>query len=92
MADTYEQTRADLARLLQQVGASFPAEQTRYVEDFIDANEYQLALEWMLDGLIELDLPLPPDAEALARDLATRLGITGEIGERLTRLESRRRT
>jgi len=82
----HEQIRAELTRLLGLVRDTFPAEQTRYVEDFITANEYQLALEWILDGMAELQVPISPDAASLVRELASRLGVLDVIAPRLERL------
>lgn len=82
---TYEQTHAELTSLLDLVRGSFPAEQTKYVEDFIAADEYQLALEWILDGMAELRIPISPAADSLARALASRLGTLDVIAPRLER-------
>jgi len=86
----HEHTPAELTHLLGLVRDGFPAEQAKYVEDFIAADEYQLALEWILDGMAELGVPISPPVVSLARALASRLGVLEVIAARLERLQERR--
>lgn len=45
--------RAELSRLLESVEDRLPREDRDYVADFIEANEYALALEWVVDAFAE---------------------------------------
>ncbi|MBK7865171.1 MAG: hypothetical protein IPJ65_42555 [Archangiaceae bacterium] len=71
-----------LARLLDALNGSLPEDALGQVRDLLDANQPELALEWLVDALAPSDRA-DPQLHQLLLQLATQLGIADSIRERL---------
>lgn len=79
MRDNWDELEKPLRQLLGQVKGNLSASERREVEEYIDGNDFDVALEVMVDFLTEKNEPLSKAALANARKLAAAMELPGEL-------------
>ena len=82
--DTWDDLEKSLRQLLNQVKSNLSASERREVEDFINCNEFDAAVEALVDFLVEKSEPISKQALATARKVASAM----ELGCELKRINS----
>lgn len=82
MDEGWNGVEKSLRQLLGLVKKNLGASEWREVEDFINGNEFDAAMEALVDFLVERRAPLSRQAFDLARKIAVTLELGGEL-ERL---------
>ena len=77
--DNWDDLEKSLRQLLGQVKSILCASERREVEEFINGNEFDAALEALVDFLVEKSQPISKQALATARKLATAMNLSGEL-------------
>lgn len=83
MTADFDALRAGLLNLQEALLGRLSDEDQRQVTELIDANEFGVALEWMLDSLAESRSTLPGSALPLVEKLAREMEIYPTVLERL---------
>src|SRR5262249_48848001 len=79
----FEALRCGMISLRDVVRENLPPEDQRQIADLIDANEFGVALEWILDTVSETDNMLPPSALELVEKLAKEMDMYSAVLDRL---------
>ncbi|MEV6443036.1 MafI family immunity protein [Amycolatopsis sp. NPDC051716] len=79
----YEEIAACMRGLSTRLGGRLSDDQQRQVAEFIDVNEFGLALEALADFLCEDEQPVWPDERSDMLELARRMQIDGRVGRAL---------
>lgn len=79
MQENWEELEKPLRQLLGQVKSNLSASERREVEEYINGNEFDVAMEALVDFLVEKSEPISKQALASARKLATALELDGEL-------------
>ena len=77
--DNWDDLEKSLRQLLGQVKANLGVSERREIEEFINCNEFDAAMEAMVDFLAEKPEPISKQALASARKLATAMNLTAEL-------------
>lgn len=83
MNDRYDELHDGLSRLRDTVLEQLSGEDQRQLSEFIDANEFGVALEYLLDALAETNRKLPRSALPLVEELAKKMDMYPAILSRL---------
>lgn len=70
-------------RLVETVASALPADDVRRVRELIDANQVELALEWLTDAVTASGMRVAPDLRQLLVQLGQQLRIAESIRGRL---------
>lgn len=79
MDENWDDIEKPLRQMLGMVKKNLSPSERREVEDFINGNECDAAMEALVDILVEKREPLSKQALELARKIATELGLGGEL-------------
>ncbi len=79
MSDNWDELEKPLRQLLGQVKANLGASERREIEEYIDGNEFDAAMEALVDFLLEKSEPISKQALAAARKLASAMELDGEL-------------
>ncbi|SBW10170.1 hypothetical protein KL86DPRO_60058 [uncultured delta proteobacterium] len=79
MSDNWDELEKPLRQLLGQVKANLSASERREIEEYINGNEFDAAMEALVDFLAEKTEPISKPALASARKLATAMELDGEL-------------
>lgn len=79
MHEDWEELEKPLRQLLGQVKTNLSASERREIEEYINGNEFDVAMEALVDFLAEKSEPISKQALASARKLATAMNLTGEL-------------
>lgn len=79
MHEDWEELEKPLRQLLGQVKANLSASERKEIEEYINGNEFDVAMEALVDFLAEKSEPISKQALASARKLATAMDLTGEL-------------
>ena len=79
MSDNWEEMEKPLRQLLSQVKSNLSVSERREVEEYINGNEFDVAMEAMVDFLLEKPGPISKQAVANAKKIATAMGLNGEL-------------
>lgn len=82
----YQEMQRRLRDLLANVARMLEAEPTRQIEELIDANEIAIALEFMVDYLVDTDRRVSSDVLTEIDDLAHTMGISDAIRDERAQL------
>lgn len=83
MTDRLNELRGGLIKLRDAVLDRLTHEDQQQISELIDANEYGVALEWILDALAETKRKLPQSALTLIEKLAREMDMYPAILERI---------
>lgn len=81
----YDGLDGDIRGVLVEIHALTP-DQSGEIEEYLDAGEYGLALETLVDILVEERVEVPGDVVARIRAVAETMGTADEVGPRLSDL------
>lgn len=79
MQDNWDELEKPLRQLVGQVKNSLSASERREIEEYINGNEFDVAMEALVDFLVEKSEPISKQALANARKLATAMELTHEL-------------
>lgn len=79
MHEDWEELEKPLRQLLGQVKANLSASERKEIEEYINGNEFDVAMEALVDFLAEKSEPISKQALASARKLATAMDLTDEL-------------
>ena len=79
MHDDWDELEKPLRQLLNQVKSNLSASERREIEEYINGNEFDVAMEALVDFLAEKSEPISKPALASARKLATAMSLTAEL-------------
>jgi len=79
MQENWDELEKPLRQLLGQVKSNLSASERREIEEYINGNEFDVAMEALVDFLVEKSEPISKQALASARKLATALELDGEL-------------
>jgi hypothetical protein len=77
--DSWDDLEKSLRQLLNQVKSNLSASERREVEDFINCNEFDAAMEALVDFLVEKSEPISKQALITARKVANAMNLSGEL-------------
>jgi hypothetical protein len=81
----YEDLRGRMRGVLIQLGAALSTEDAALLDELIDANEPGVALEILVDALMDASTEVPSEARSDMANLADIMGMT-EVAEKITLL------
>ena len=79
MHDDWDELEKPLRQLLNQVKSNLSASERREIEEYINGNEFDVAMEALVDFLTETSEPISKQAIASARKLATAMDLSAEL-------------
>ena len=79
MRDNWDELEKPLRQLLGQVKGNLGASERREIEEYINGNEFDVAMEALVDFLAEKSEPISKQALANARKLATAMELSHEL-------------
>ena len=79
MQENWDELEKPLRQLLGQVKSNLSASERREIEEYINGNEFDVAMEALVDFLVEKSEPISKQALASARKLATAMELDGEL-------------
>lgn len=79
MDDKWEEMEKPLRQLVNQVKSNLSASERKEVEEYINGNEFDTAMEALVDFLVEKPDPISKQAIANAVKIASAMGLDGEL-------------
>lgn len=79
MSDMWEEMEKPLRQLLNQVKSNLTASERKEVEEYINGNEFDVAMEALIDFLLEKPAPVSKQALANAKKIAVIMGLNNEL-------------
>ena len=79
MQDNWDEFEKPLRQLLGQVKNNLSGSERKEIEEYINGNEFDAAMEALVDFLAEKSEPISKQALASARKLATAMELTSEL-------------
>ncbi len=79
MDDNWDEFEKPLRQLLGQVKGNLSASERREIEEYINGNEFDAAMEALVDFLAEKPEPISKQALSSARKLASAMSLDGEV-------------
>ncbi len=79
MQDNWEEFEKPLRQLLGQVKSSLSGSERKEIEGYINGNEFDAAMEALVDFLAEKPEPISKQALVSARKLASAMDLVGEL-------------
>lgn len=79
MQENWDELEKPLRQLVGQVKSNLSASERREIEEYINGNEFDAAMEALVDFLVEKSEPISKQALASARKLAAEMELDGEL-------------